>query len=62
MLSNADSLFAKPSRATQAKVKRLETELQRKDSIIAAVTEEALELKKNFRHEALQAFKSWRQD
>jgi transposase-like protein len=46
MISNAPSLFDKPSKATQNKIKHLESELQRKDKIIAAVTEEAIELKK----------------
>ena len=46
MIANASSLFDKPSKAQRAKLKRLEEELQRKDQIIAAVTEEALELKK----------------
>ena len=46
MLSNADSLFEKTPKSTQKKLDRMEKELQRKDHIIAIVTEEALELKK----------------
>lgn len=46
MISNSESTFDKPSKATKRKITRLEEELKRKDQIIAAVTEEALELKK----------------
>ena len=46
LLSNADALFDKPPKAVVNKIERLEQELQRKDRIIAIVTEEALELKK----------------
>jgi len=46
LLVNADVLFDKPSKAVVKKIERLEEELQRKDRIIAIVTEEALELKK----------------
>jgi transposase-like protein len=46
MIINAESTFDKPSKATKRKITRLEEELKRKDQIIAAVTEEALELKK----------------
>ena len=46
MIANAPSLFDRPSKATVNKIKHLESELQRKDQIIAAVTEEAIELKK----------------
>jgi transposase-like protein len=46
LLANADALFDKPSKAVVKKIERLEQELQRKDRIIAIVTEEALELKK----------------
>lgn len=46
MISNAESTFDKPSKATKRKISRLEEELKRKDQIILAVTEEALELKK----------------
>ena len=46
LLANADALFDKPPKAVVKKIERLEEELQRKDRIIAIVTEEALELKK----------------
>ena len=46
LLENADSLFEKPSKSSEKKINRLEQEIQRKDKIIAIVTEEALELKK----------------
>jgi len=46
MLENADSLFSRSSKTTAKKISELETELKRKDHIIAVVTEEALELKK----------------
>lgn len=49
MLSNADATFAKVSKATERKISQLEEEIKRKDQIIVAVTEEALELKKNLR-------------
>ena len=54
-IANASSLFDVRSKAQRAKVKCLEDELQRKDRIIAAVTEEGLELKKNMRLRLLQA-------
>ena len=38
------------------KINQLEDELRRKNQIIAVVTEEALELKKNLRDKTLQAF------
>lgn len=46
MLKNADVIFEKVSKATERKITRLEEDIRRKDQIIAAVTEEALELKK----------------
>jgi len=46
MLSHADSLFEKTPKPAAKKIERLEQEIQRKDRIIAVVTEEALELKK----------------
>jgi len=46
MISNADSLFDVPSKAVKNKIQKLEEKLQDKDRVIAAVTEEALELKK----------------
>lgn len=46
MLANADALFDKPPKSAVKKMELLEQELQRKDRIIALVTEEALELKK----------------
>lgn len=46
LVENADSLFDKPSKSSEKKIDRLEKEIQRKDRIIAIVTEEALELKK----------------
>jgi transposase len=46
MLANADALFDKPPKSAVKRIERLEQELQRKDRIIAIVTEEALELKK----------------
>jgi transposase-like protein len=46
MLSNAEATFTKISKATERKITKLEDEIRRKDQIIAAVTEEALELKK----------------
>jgi transposase len=46
MLDNADALFDKPPKSAVKRIERLEQELQRKDRIIAIVTEEALELKK----------------
>ncbi len=46
MLNNAESTFAKVSKATEQKINKLEDEIKRKDQIIVAVTEEALELKK----------------
>jgi len=49
MLSNADALFDKLPKNAEKKITQLESELKRKDQIIAVVTEEALELKKNLR-------------
>ena len=47
VMSSAGEIFnAKRSRKEAGKVERLEEELQRKDSIIAEITEENLELKK----------------
>ena len=46
ILENADALFEKAPKSTVKKIDRLEKEIQRKDRIIAVVTEEALELKK----------------
>lgn len=46
MLENAESVFNKPTKAALKKMDRLEKDIQRKDQIIAIVTEEALELKK----------------
>lgn len=46
MIENADSLFEIPSKAVKDKIQKLEEKLRNKDQIIAAVTEEALELKK----------------
>ncbi len=49
MISNADATFTKVSKATERKISKLEDEIKRKDQIIVAVTEEALDLKKNLR-------------
>ena len=46
MLSNADALFEQVPQKAARKIQTLEEEIKRKDSIIAEVTEEALELKK----------------
>jgi transposase-like protein len=46
LLANAAALFDKPPKSVAKKIEQLEDELQRKDRIIALVTEEALELKK----------------
>ena len=46
MLSNADALFEQVPQKAARKIHTLEEEIKRKESIIAAVTEEALELKK----------------
>lgn len=48
MLSNADALFTKSSKSAEARIKQLEQQLQRKDQIIAALVDEALETKKKF--------------
>jgi transposase len=48
LIDNADSVFNRVPRSSERKISRLEDELKRKDQIIAAVTEEALELKKKF--------------
>jgi len=46
MINNATNLFEKVPQSAQLKITRLESELKRKDQVIAAVTEEVLELKK----------------
>jgi len=46
MIQNADSTFKVPTKSEQTKIARLEEAIKHKDQIIAAVTEEALELKK----------------
>ena len=46
MIHNATNLFERIPQAAKLKITRLESELTRKDQVIAAVTEEALELKK----------------
>jgi len=46
MLDNSESLFYRPPKNADNRIKQLEDELKRKDQIIAVVTEEALELKK----------------
>ena len=46
MINNASNLFEKVPQAAKSKITRLESELVRKDQVIAAVTEEAIELKK----------------
>jgi len=46
LLSNADALFSKLPKSSLNRIEHLEKEIQRKDRIIAVVTEEALELKK----------------
>jgi transposase-like protein len=46
MLANAEALFTKPSPSAEAKIRQLEQALQRKDQIIAALVDEALETKK----------------
>lgn len=46
LLANADAVFEQPPKSAVKQIERLEQELQRKDRIIALVTEEALELKK----------------
>jgi len=48
IIENADALFKKVPKATERKLANLEAELKRKNLIIAIVTEETLELKKNF--------------
>jgi len=50
IVAKADSLFEKAPRSATKKIERLEHEIQRKDRIIAVVTEEALELKKKLTH------------
>jgi hypothetical protein len=47
MIENADATFKVPTKAEQTKVARLGEVIKHRDQIIAAVTEEALELKKN---------------
>jgi transposase-like protein len=46
MIENADATFNVPTKAEKVKVARLEETIKHKDQIIAAVTEEAIELKK----------------
>ncbi len=46
IIENADSVFAKLPKSVKRKITSLEEAIKRKDQIIAAVTEEALELKK----------------
>lgn len=46
MLANADALFEEVPRSAARQISELQEEINRKDHIIAAVTEEALELKK----------------
>ena len=46
MINNASNLFEKVPQAAKSKIMHLESELVRKDQVIAAVTEEAIELKK----------------
>jgi transposase len=48
LLDNADLVFNKVPKPLERKITSLEEEIKRKDQIIAAVTEEALELKKKF--------------
>jgi transposase len=48
LLENADLVFNKVPKPLERKITSLEEEIKRKDQIIAAVTEEALELKKKF--------------
>lgn len=46
IIKNASNIFEKVPPTAKSKIARLESELVRKDQVIAAVTEEALELKK----------------
>ncbi len=46
MIQNADATFKVKTKAELSKIARLEETIKHKDQIIAAVTEEALELKK----------------
>lgn len=46
MLENADALFEPVSKKAAHKINRLEEQIKHKDSIIVAVTGEAIELKK----------------
>lgn len=46
MIQNADATFKVPTKTELSKIVRLEEAIKHKDHIIAAVTEEALELKK----------------
>lgn len=48
LIDNADSVFNRVPKSFKSKIANLEEELRRKDQIIAAVTEEAIELKKKF--------------
>ena len=57
MLSNAEATFSKVSKATERKITKLEDEIKRKDQIIVAVTEEALDLKKNLQIGQIPAHK-----
>ena len=53
ILENADALFTRQPKNADKKITQLEEELKRKDQMIAVVTEEALELKKNLRDSSL---------
>jgi len=46
MINNASNLFENVPQSAKSKITQLESELVRKDQVIAAVTEEAIELKK----------------
>ena len=46
MIENADATFNVPTKAEKSKITRLEEVIKHKDQIIAAVIEEALDLKK----------------
>ena len=54
MIQNADATFKVPTKTELSKIAKLEEAIKHKDHIIAAVTEEALELKKNSLPEAVQ--------
>lgn len=53
MINNATNLCEKVPQSVRLKITRFESELKRKDQVMAAVTEEALELKKNLSIRAL---------